>query len=111
MKTPVCPFLKKACIEHDCMLYTHVTMTNPQTGVGQDQFGCAVAWLPVLLIEGANQTRHVQAAVESTRNEIVQRQDTLNAAIEERQHEKLEVYYPDGPDGPDGSKRIGPPMD
>lgn len=86
-KTPLCPFLKKACIEHDCMMYTHLTMVNPQTAVAQDQWGCAVQWLPVLLVENAKQGRGVQAAVESTRNEITKRQDTFNQlAIDAAQH-------------------------
>jgi hypothetical protein len=90
MKTPLCPFLKKACVEHDCMLWTHVTMqADPQTGASKDQFGCAVAWMPIIFLEGARQTRNVQASVDSMRNEVVQRQDTLNAAIEERKHERI----------------------
>jgi hypothetical protein len=88
-KTPICPFLKKACIEHECMLYTHVTMQHPQTGASTDQFGCAVAWLPILMVEGARHTRGVQAAVESTRHEITQRQDTFNQlAIDASQKKK-----------------------
>ena len=81
MSQPLCPFLKKACIEHACMMYTRVTMAHPQTGVSTDQYGCAVAWMPVMFIEGARQTHGVQAAVESMRNEVVQRQDQLNNAV------------------------------
>jgi len=81
MKDPICPFLKKACIEHDCMMWTHVTMTNPQTGLAVDNYSCAIAWLPTLLIENSSQGRKVAASVDSMRNEVVQRQDTLNSAI------------------------------
>jgi hypothetical protein len=77
-KAPLCPFLRKPCIEHDCMMYTHLTMVNPQSAAMQDQWGCAVQWLPILLVENAKQSRGVQAAVESTRNEIVKRQDEFN---------------------------------
>jgi hypothetical protein len=77
-KAPTCPFLKKPCIEHECMMYTHLTMINPQTGVSQDQWGCAVQWLPILLVENAKQGRGVQAAVEDTRNQIVKRQEEFN---------------------------------
>jgi hypothetical protein len=83
MKEPICPFLKKPCIQHDCMFWTHVTMVNPQSGASTDQFGCAVAWLPTLLIEGSLRTRQVAAAVESTRNEITARQDTFNNLVEQ----------------------------
>lgn len=76
-----CPLLKKACIESDCAFWTHMLGTHPQTSAPVDQWGCAVAWLPVLLVENARHARGVQAAVESTRNEIVSRQDTLNNLI------------------------------
>jgi len=63
-------------------------MTNPQTGLGQDQYGCAVAWLPVMLVENAGQTRRVSAAVESARNEITTRQDTFNQLAIESQRKR-----------------------
>lgn len=82
MSKNICPFMKKACIEHDCMLYTHVTMvSNPQSGASEDKYGCALAWLPVLQIGQMQSTRGVQAAVESTRNEIIGRQDALNDLV------------------------------
>ena len=80
-KRPICPLLKKECIEHDCMWFSHVTMKNPQTGKDEDEFDCVVRWLPVLLIQGAKQTCQVQAAVESFRNETIQRQDALNTTL------------------------------
>jgi hypothetical protein len=84
-----CPFLKKKCIEHECMMFTHLVMNNPQTGMSTDQYGCSIAFWPVLQIEGSNQTRHVQAAVESMRNEVTARQDTFNQlAVEARESRK-----------------------
>jgi hypothetical protein len=68
-------------MEHECMLYTHVTMTNPQTGLAKDEWACSLALIPIMVIEGANRTRGVQAAVESMRNEVVSRQDELNSAV------------------------------
>lgn len=67
-----CPLLKKPCIEHDCLWYTQVQGTNPQTGEQVNNFGCAMAWLPVLLVENSQQQRQTGAAVESFRNEMVQ---------------------------------------
>lgn len=97
--TKICPFLKKKCIEHDCMMFTHLVMHNPQTGMDTDQYGCAIAFYPVLQIEGANQTRHVQAAVESMRNEVTTRQDKLNELARPRMMKAIPVdpAYPDGP--------------
>ena len=74
----ICPFLKKKCIEHDCQLYTQLQGTNPNSGQPIDEWGCAVAWLPILLIEGAKETRQGAAAIESFRNEVVKQQDDLN---------------------------------
>jgi hypothetical protein len=45
--------------------------TNPNTGKEVDEWGCAVAWLPMLLIDNSNQQRATGAAVESFRNEMV----------------------------------------
>jgi len=70
-----CPLLKKACIEHQCKFYVHLLGNDPQTSKGIDKFDCAMAFIPVLLIEGAQQTRQAGAAVESMRNELVQRMD------------------------------------
>jgi hypothetical protein len=44
---------------------------NPNTGAEIDEWGCAIAWLPVLMIENSQQQRQTGAAVESFRNEMV----------------------------------------
>lgn len=98
MKTPLCPFLKKPCIEHECMMYTHVQMTDPQSGLTKDEWTCSLVLIPIMIIENARKTGGVQSAVESMRNEVVKRQDVLNAAIEERKHETPRIV--DSNDGP-----------
>ena len=55
----------------ECAWFTKIVGTNPNTGKEVDEYGCAVAWLPVLLIEGSQQSRQTGAAVESFRNEMV----------------------------------------
>ena len=45
--------------------------TNPNTGEEIDDYGCSVAWLPILMIENSQQQRQTGAAVESFRNEMV----------------------------------------
>lgn len=80
-KNPVCPLLKKPCIEHGCKFWVHITGVHPQTGAKMDHFDCSVAWLPVLLVEATRTTTGVAAAVETLRNEVVQRQDALNNAV------------------------------
>ena len=44
---------------------------NPNTGEDVNRFDCAVVWLPMLLIEGSQQTRQAGSAIESFRNEMV----------------------------------------
>lgn len=77
----ICPLIKKTCLESGCSFWTHVQGTHPQTGARIDQFDCSIKWLPMLLVENARSTRGAQAAVESMRNEVVQRQDQLNTAV------------------------------
>lgn len=77
----MCPLIKKDCVEHKCRFWIHVSGKHPQSGATLDHFDCAVAWLPVLLVDNARHTVGVQAAVESMRNEVIQRQDKLNNAV------------------------------
>ena len=44
---------------------------DPQTGKDIDEWGCSMAWLPVLMIENSRQQHQTGAAVESFRNEMV----------------------------------------
>jgi hypothetical protein len=56
-----------------CEWFTQVRGQNPNTGEEVDEWGCAVTWLPMLLIENSQQQRQTGAAVESFRNETVKR--------------------------------------
>lgn len=68
----ICPLhqkdMSKVC--HKCPWWTALRGTNPNTGAPVDEFGCAVTWLPILLIEGAQKTREAGAAIESFRNDV-----------------------------------------
>lgn len=73
-----CPLGMGACEEikdgaiHRCAWYTTLAGTNPNTGDKVDEKGCAMAWLPMLMIENSMQQRSTSAAVESFRNETMQ---------------------------------------
>jgi len=54
-----------------CAWFTKMAGENPQTGEQTDEYGCAMSWLPVLLVENARTNRGTSAAVESFRNEMV----------------------------------------
>jgi hypothetical protein len=45
--------------------------TNPNSGEPVDEWGCSMAWMPMLMIENSQQQRGTSAAVESFRNEMV----------------------------------------
>lgn len=66
-----CPLIKKDCIGLQCILFTQVRGTNPQSGAEVDEWACAIALLPMLLINTANEVRQGAAATESFRNEMV----------------------------------------
>ena len=73
----LCPLLKSPCIGDQCMFATTVRGTHPQTGEEIDQSGCAVAFLPVLLIENAKASHQTGAALESLRNATANNHDQL----------------------------------
>ena len=71
----VCP-MGKQCEEikdndiHRCAWLTKLAGQLPD-GTQADEQGCAISWLPILLIENARTMRGTSAAVESFRNEMV----------------------------------------
>jgi hypothetical protein len=61
----------KPCRQLECAWFMKVRGTNPNTGEELDEWGCSIAWMPILLIENSQQQRQTGAAVESFRNEMV----------------------------------------
>ena len=68
-----CPLIGKDCIGLQCSWFTQIRGTHPQTGEEIDEWWCAVNWIPTLLIENSQQQRQTGAAVESLRNETLNR--------------------------------------
>jgi hypothetical protein len=66
-----CPLLKKKCIKHKCIWYNMLQGKNPMTGADVHEWGCSIAWIPLLLVENSRSITGVQAATESFRNEMV----------------------------------------
>lgn len=66
-----CPLLNKKCIKHQCIWYNMLQGNNPQTGAPVQEWGCSIAWLPLLLVENNGKQIQTTAAVESFRNEMV----------------------------------------
>jgi len=59
------------CKQLDCAWFTQVRGTDPNSGKEVDEWACAIAWMPMLMIENSQQQRQTGAAVESFRNEMV----------------------------------------
>ena len=70
---PVCPLHKvdvsQVC--HKCPWWTRLIGKNPQSEEMIDDWRCAVAQLPMLLIENAQVTRQGNATMETFRNGVI----------------------------------------
>lgn len=71
----------KPCRQLACAWFMKVRGTNPNTGEEIDDYGCSMAWLPVLMIENSQQQRQTGAAVESFRNEMVKANDVSQQVL------------------------------
>ena len=89
-----CPLIKKDCVGLTCAWYTRVQGYDMNSGSQVDSYECAIAWMPMLLIENSGQQRQTGAAVESFRNEMVKANEVntkliLAAASGKSQQPKL----------------------
>ena len=80
-----CPLIGEDCLGLKCSWFTQIRGMDPQTGEEIDEWGCAVTWMPMLMIENSQQQRSTNAAVQSFRNETLNRisQTISMKAIEE----------------------------
>lgn len=83
-----CPLLKKDCIGLKCAWITQVRGHNPNTGEQLNDWSCAIAWLPVLLVENSQMQRQTGAAIESFRNEMVKAHEMNQTWINQMQSTK-----------------------
>jgi hypothetical protein len=59
------------CRKLDCAWFIKIAGTNPNNGKEVEEWGCSMAWMPILMVENSQQQRQTGAAVESFRNEMV----------------------------------------
>lgn len=71
----------KPCRQLECAWFMKVRGSNPNTGEEIDDYGCSMAWLPVLMIENSQRQYQTGAAVESFRNEMVKANDTSQQVL------------------------------
>ena len=67
----LCPLIGEDCRQLECAWYTKVSGTHPQTGEPVEEYGCAVAWIPFLQMDTSKHVNQAGAAIESLRNETV----------------------------------------
>ena len=83
-----CPLLNKKCIKHQCIWYNMLQGKNPQTGQNVQEWGCSIAWLPLLLVENTGKQVQTNAAVESFRNEMVKANMVTLALVDQKNKQK-----------------------
>jgi len=66
-----CPLVKKECLGTKCAWFTRVQGVDKNTGKDVDEYQCAIAWMPMLLVENSGQQRQTGASIDSFRNEVV----------------------------------------
>ena len=86
-----CPLLKKKCIKHKCLWYNMLQGKHPQTGLDVQEWGCSIAWIPLLLVENSSKMTGVQAATESFRNEMVKGQSVMNNILAAQPETRTEI--------------------
>jgi len=57
-------------MEIECEWFTHLMGRNPNTGLDQDEWGCAISWLPVLLVETTMVTNQASAEISKLRSVV-----------------------------------------
>ena len=89
-----CPMNKfEPCKQFECAWFIQVRGQNPQTGQEVDEYACAVAWMPLLMIDNSQQQRQTGAAVESFRNEMVRSNIDTQRLLAQSQHDKRILNY------------------
>ena len=72
----------KKCKQFKCAWFVQMKGTNPNDGKDVDEYACSIAWLPMLLVENAMQSRQAGAAIESFRNEMVKANDSNQSLLQ-----------------------------
>ena len=83
-----CPLIQGDCKKLECVWFTQIAGTHPQTGESFDEWGCAVAWMPLLSIENTKRLNEVGSAIESFRNATV---DTLSPVVPVQEFKPLPI--------------------
>ena len=91
-----CPLLNKKCIKHQCVWYNMLQGKNPQYGTNVQEWGCSIAWIPLLLVENTGKQVQTNAAVESFRNEMVKANMVTLALVDQKNKKDEQKQNPVG---------------
>jgi len=64
-----------------CPWFVEVRGKDPQTNEEINEWKCAIAWTPIMIIENSNQQRSTASAVESFRNEMVEKNNQFGNVL------------------------------
>lgn len=72
-----CPLWRRARhkVCHTCAWYVQVLGKNPQTGQDFNEWGCSIAFMPMLQIETTQSGRQTTATVDKLREEVQKAND------------------------------------
>ena len=86
-----CPLVGEDCLGLKCAWFTQLRGMHPQTGEDIDEWGCAVSWMPILLIENSQKQRETNDTIQNFRNETLNRiSQTINMKTIEEPIDRLE---------------------
>ena len=91
-----CPLLNKKCIKHQCVWYNMLQVKNPQSGANVQEWGCSIAWIPLLLVENTGKQIQTSSAVESFRNEMVKANMVTLALVDQKNKQDEQKQNPAG---------------
>ena len=91
-----CPLINKKCMKHQCVWYNMLQGKNPQTGQNVQEWGCSIAWIPLLLVENTGKQVQTNSAVESFRNEMVKANMVTLALVDQKNKEAEQKQDPVG---------------
>jgi hypothetical protein len=91
-----CPLLNKKCIKHQYVWYNMLQGKNPQSGANVQEWGCSIAWLPLLLVENTGKQIQTNSAVESFRNEMVKANMVTLALVDQKNKQEEQKQNPVG---------------
>jgi hypothetical protein len=72
--TEMCPLWKRKMklVCHNCSWWTHLRGKHPQGEEILDQWGCAIAWMPMLMVENSQMQRQTGASVDKVASVMYQ---------------------------------------